>query len=178
MQYLHKHLTCNHTLTFLWSYRSLLKSVESSAGFICWDTASHAGSKRLKEKPSVKSHQRQELSAPVPRVNTQSSEVLCWVDMLGHLHHNSSLLYHTTNCCHSDKLAKGTVSQEVKFAASVWHNFLSGVCSTSPPCSVGFKASEAFRSVSFPPWNPWISHITSHCPCQAVAHSATAHLCP
>lgn len=44
----------------------------------------------------------------------------------------------------------------------------SGVDSALP--DVGFKASEAFHSVSFPPWNLWISHITSYCPCQAAAH--------
>lgn len=45
-------------------------------------------------------------------------------------------------------------------------------------CSVGFKTSEAFHIVSFPPWHPWISHITSYCACQAAANLATALLCP
>lgn len=45
-------------------------------------------------------------------------------------------------------------------------------------CFVGFKASEAFHIVSFPPWHPWISHITSYCVCQAAANLATALLCP
>lgn len=45
-------------------------------------------------------------------------------------------------------------------------------------CSVGFKASEAFHIVSFPPWHPWISHITSYHARQAEANLAAARLCP
>lgn len=88
-------------------------------------------------------------------------------------------LYRTLYCCQSDKLARETATQESKYVPSLWNNFLSFRGGLHIAwCSVGFKASEAFRGVSFPPWNLWISHITSYIPCQAAAYLATALLCP
>lgn len=90
-----------------------------------------------------------------------------------------SCVTHCTVTVVSGRLARGAAVQELEYLPILWNNFLSfrGGLHTAW-WSVGFKASEAFHSVSFPPWNPWISHITSYCPCRAAAHLAAACHCP
>ena len=112
----------------------------------------------------------------------KSRELQSWANVVSSLYIpvlQSLYLISSTVDYQSDNLGSGTVTQESKYVPSLWNNFLSFRGGLHVAWySVGFKASEAFHSVSFPPWNPWISHITSYCPCQAVAHLATALFCP
>lgn len=56
-------------------------------------------------------------------------------------------------------------------------SFPSGVNFTSPDVLWDSRPLR-LSTVSFPPWHPWISHITSYCACQAAAKLAAALLCP
>lgn len=89
------------------------------------------------------------------------------------VHQKWSVLYYTVYCCHGAMLARGADLQEPEYVTSVWNNFLSVRAVLHIAwCSVGCKASEAFHTVSFPPWNPWISHITSYCPSRPLGRSS------
>lgn len=105
--------------------------------------------------------------------------VTCWVIFIYSSPSEITSGFSALYSYQSDNLGRGTVTQESEHVPSLWNYFPSFRGGLHVAwCCVGFKASEAFHSVSFPPWNPWISHITSYCPCQAVAHLATARLCP